>query len=269
MELMSQTVLVTGGTGNLGQLLVRQLMQTGMRVRVVSRRQPPPDDSSVEWCVGDLSTGEGLEQALDGVASVAHCATDGRSRDGDVKAARHLLNAAGRVGHPHIVYVSIIGVDRHPLTYYRAKYDTEQLIEQSTLPWTIMRASQFHDMLHFALHEAARLPVMPVLARTCFQTVDTAYVASRMTELIGTGPAGRVADLPGPQTLSMAEMARLYLHSAGRKRLVVPVMLPGRVPSAYRQGMHLAPKASHVGSCTFGEYLSAHPEVKIPAAVRR
>ncbi|MEV4919424.1 NAD(P)H-binding protein [Streptomyces tirandamycinicus] len=266
---MNEVTLVTGATGNLGGHVLAQLLARGRRVRALSRRPPATHGASaVDWCQADLSSGQGLARALAGVGTVVHCATDGRTRDGDVMAAQHLIRAAAKAGAPHLLFVSIIGVDRHPLDYYRAKYDTERLIETSGLPYTILRAAQFHDMLHYALDRASRLPVMPVLARTSFQSVDTPHVAARAVELSAVGPSGRVADLPGPDTLTMADMARILLRVTGRRRPILPVVLPGRVPGAYRQGLHLAP-APQPGSRSFEDFLKEGPAVKVPAAVRR
>ncbi|MFF4656441.1 SDR family oxidoreductase [Streptomyces sp. NPDC001381] len=265
---MNETILVTGATGNLGGHVLARLQAAGRGVRGLSRR-PPAEPGAGEWSAADLSAGSaGLGEALEGVGTVVHCATDGRTRQGDVQAARNLVAAALRGGRPHIVYVSIIGVDRHPLAYYRAKHEVEQLLEASGLPYTILRAAQFHDMLHFALSRAARLPVLPVLARTSFQTVDTAHVASRTAELAVDEPRGRVADLPGPQTLTMTEMARAHLRASGTRRPLLPVLLPGRVPRAYREGLHLAP-GPVPGSRTFEDFLAGAPAVRVPAAARK
>lgn len=266
---MNETILVTGGSGNLGSHVVDQLTRQGRQVRVLSRRpRSSGGTSAADWSVGDLATGEGLDRALDGVGTVVHCATDGRTPDGDVEATRNLLEAAARAGRPHVVYVSIIGVDRHPLPYYQAKYRTERMIRDSGLPWTTLRAAQFHDLVHFMLHQAARLPVMPVLAGTRFQSIDTAEVAVRTAELAVGGAQGRVADLPGPQTLTIVELARMYLRVTGRRRPVVPLVLPGKVGKAYRQGLHLAPEPLP-GGRTFEEFLRDRPKLKIPVAARR
>ncbi|MFE3326776.1 SDR family oxidoreductase [Streptomyces sp. NPDC059176] len=266
---MNQTILVTGGSGNLGSHVVDRLTGQGREVRVLSRHpRSGAGTSAADWSIGNLSTGEGLDRALDGVGTVVHCATDGRTPDGDVQATRNLLEAAARADRPHVVYVSIIGVDRHPLPYYRAKHRTEQVVRDSGLPWTVLRAAQFHDLVHFVLYQAARLPLMPVLARTRFQSIDVADVARRTADLAVGDAQGRVADLPGPQTLTMAEMARIYLRVTGRRRLVVPLLLPGKVVGAYRRGLHLAPEPLP-GGRTFEDFLRDRPELKIPEAARR
>jgi uncharacterized protein YbjT (DUF2867 family) len=238
-------ILITGGTGTLGSVLVRQLRAAGRPVRVLSRRPRPADaDTDLDWATGDLATGAGLEAALDGIATVIHAATDPRTSGSDVRAVNHLL-AAARTGHPHLVYVSIVGVDRVPLKYYGEKLAVERLVERSELPWTIQRITQFHTLVLTLLRGAARLPVVAVPAGTSFQPVDVPEAAAHLIRIAGGLALGRAPDLGGPQVRSAADLARAYLRSRGRRRPVVPVRLPGAVARAYRAGGHLAP--DHLG----------------------
>jgi uncharacterized protein YbjT (DUF2867 family) len=89
---------------------------------------------------------------------IVHCAS-GR---GDVTAGRNLIRAAQAVGSPHLVLISIAGIDRVPLRHYRAKLATERLTQASGLPWTILRATQFHDLILRLFTAQARLPVLAV-----------------------------------------------------------------------------------------------------------
>lgn len=91
---------------------------------------------------------------------MVHCASS--SRGGDEEAAGHLLAAARRAGVGHLVYISIVGVDRVPYGYYRAKYAVERWIERSGLGFTILRTTQFHDLLVSLFGTLARSPVMPL-----------------------------------------------------------------------------------------------------------
>jgi uncharacterized protein YbjT (DUF2867 family) len=216
--------------------------------RVLSRR-PGPGRT-----VGDLDTGAGLEDALRGAAVVVHAAsTPGH----DVAGTRRLVEAARRVGAaPHLVFVSIVGIERVPLRYYREKLAVEEVVTGSGLPWTIQRATQFHDLLDMLFTRLARLPVLPVLAGTAFQPVDVRDVAERLAALSGAAPAGRVPDLGGPQVLPMAELARTWLAARGIRRPVLPVRLPGAIGRGYRAGGHLAPEHAE-GRRTFAAFLSA------------
>jgi uncharacterized protein YbjT (DUF2867 family) len=97
--------------------------------------------------------------------------------------------------------------------------------------------------------------VVPVPAATSFQPIDAAEVADRLASLAAGPPAGRVADLGGPQIRPAAELLRAYLDAAGRRRPVLPVRLPGAVFAGYRRGGHLAPDRA-VGRRTWEEFLA-------------
>jgi uncharacterized protein YbjT (DUF2867 family) len=248
------TVLVTGGTGTLGRALVSRLRGAGTPTRVLSRRAGP------DRVVGDLDTGEGLDDAVRGVAVVVHAATRFRH---DVAGTERLVGAIRRAGtDPHLVFVSIVGVDRVPLPYYREKVAVERVVEGSGLPWTIQRITQFHTLLDMVFTPLARLPLlMPVLAGTDVQPIDVGDAAERLTALVARPPGGRVPDLAGPQVRSMADFAAAWLSARGLRKRLVPVRLPGRIARGYREGGHLAPEHAD-GTVTFDEFLSARYAVK-------
>ena len=140
---MTKRILVTGGTGRLGRVWVPQLVGVGHDVRVSTRSKR--ESAAHHWVVGELRTGSGLAEAVDGIDLVIHLATtNGR---GDRTATRALIQAARASGRPHLVYLSIVGIDDHALGYYRAKAECEALIQRSGLPWTILRTTQFHDLI--------------------------------------------------------------------------------------------------------------------------
>ena len=242
---MRRRIVVTGGTGRLGQVVVERLAERGVEVQSISRR-----NTTVSV---DLRKGTNIDQALAGAAAIVHCATtNGR---GDIVATRNLIEAARRAGDPHLVYISIVGVERVPMPYYRAKLAVEQEIEASGLPWTILRATQFHELVAQLLGLAARLPVMPLPTDFRFQPIDTGDVADRLAAL-ALGPSqGRVPDLGGPQILDIRQLAHIYLMLTGKRRPLVSVPVPGAIARAYREGRHLAPEHA-VGRRTFEEYLA-------------
>jgi uncharacterized protein YbjT (DUF2867 family) len=247
-----RTILVTGGTGTLGRALVPRLAAPATTVRVLSRRPPPAAAAPGTWATGNLRRGEGIGEAVSGAEVIVHCATG----IGDVTAAQHLIAAARRAGARHLVYISIVGIDQHPFAYYRAKLRCERLIADSGLPWTVLRTTQFHDLLVRMFGPLARGPALPVPAGTSFQPVDVTEVAGRLAGLAVGEPAGRVPDLGGPQVRTAASLARAYLAASGRRRPVLPVWLPGRAAAAFRQGRHLAPGHA-AGRVTFEQFLAA------------
>jgi uncharacterized protein YbjT (DUF2867 family) len=208
-------ILVTGGTGTLGRILVQRLTAEPDAQVRVLSRRPAP--------AGQLPAG--------------------------------WATADLRAGRPHLVYISIVGVDRVPVGYYKSKLEVERLVEGSGLPWTVLRTTQFHQLILRGCEMLARLPVLLVPAATSFQPIDAGEVASRLAEL-ATGPlAGRVPDMGGPEIRGAGDLARSYLEARGRRRRVLPVRLPGAAFAGYRNGYHLAPDHA-VGRVTFARFLT-------------
>jgi uncharacterized protein YbjT (DUF2867 family) len=253
---MNQPILVTGGSGTLGRGVVARLLAAGHQVRVLSRRpRPAGGPATAEWVTGDLLSGDGLAGAVTGVEAIVHCAGDPRRPRVDLDGTRNLLRAARAAGAPHLVDISIVGVDRVPYRYYRAKLAAEHLIEASGLPWTILRATQFHQLVLLVAERLARLPVVPAPAATSFQPIDAAEVADRLAMLVAGPPSGRVPALGGPQIRTATSLLRAYLHAAGQRRPILPIHLPGAVFAGYRQGGHLAPDHA-VGRRTWEQFLA-------------
>jgi uncharacterized protein YbjT (DUF2867 family) len=264
-------VLVTGGTGTLGRAVVRRLLDGGHAARVLSRRlrperEAPGEDADAgaagagpvpvaEWATGDLTSGEGLDAAVAGVRSVIHCATTGTRKD--VAGTHELTEALRRSGGmPHLVYISIVGADLVPLFYYRAKVEAERIVQNSGLPWTILRATQFHELIARITTVQRRMPVTLFPAGLSFQPIDAGEVAERLVELALGAPAGRVADMGGPEVRTSRELARLTLHAYGRRRPLLPLPLAGKAARGYRAGHHTTPGHA-VGRTTYAEYLAA------------
>jgi uncharacterized protein YbjT (DUF2867 family) len=238
-------LLVTGGTGTLGRAVLARLDEAGTDYRVLSRRPGPGH------VVADLVTDVGVETALTGVRTVINCATSPRN---DALAAHHLLEAARRQGAEHLVHVSIVGIDRIPLGYYREKLAVESLVAGAGVPSTVLRATQFHDLLVSLFTALSRSPVLVLPGGTRFQPVDVRDVAARLVRLSGAEPAGRVPDLGGPEVRDVRDLARSWLAAGTKSRLVVGVRLPGRLARAFREARHCTPEHAD-GTITFEDYL--------------
>ncbi|KOX15753.1 SDR family oxidoreductase [Nocardiopsis sp. NRRL B-16309] len=244
-----KSVLVTGATGTLGRPVTERLRAAGHRVRTLSRHADPDDPRAHAV---DLRTGTGLTEALDGADVVVHCASS--PTGGDIPAAAHLIRAARRAGIDHLVYISIVGVDRVPLGYYRTKHTVEQALAAGPLGWTVLRTTQFHDLVRALCARMARLPVLPC-PDIPLQPIDADEVAARLAQLAQGPPAGRVPDMGGPQVRTLPDLARAYLDARDLERRVRPIRLPGRMMAACREGGLLAPDRT-VGSTTFEEFLA-------------
>ncbi|MET7618615.1 NAD(P)H-binding protein [Streptomyces sp. NPDC005408] len=249
---MTSTILVTGGTGTLGRHVVPLLREAGRDVRILSRHRRESADG-IEYVAGDLLKGEGIEAAVEGVEIVLHLAGGPK---GDDEATRNLVRAASRAGVQHLVYISVIGADTVPVGWLTSKLGAEQAIAESGIPFTTLRAAQFHDLVLTVVEKMAKLPVIPVPGGLRFQPVDSGEVAARLVELTLDKPAGPVPDLAGPTVYGMAELCRPYLQARGKRRLMMPVRIPGKAGRAYRAGENLSLDGADAGKRTWEDFLA-------------
>jgi len=273
---MAAPLLVTGGTGTLGRLVVARLGDAGADVRVLSRHGRAPGETgdretgdrgtgnrgtAAEYVTGDLDTGAGVAAALAGTEVVVHCAG---SAKGDGRKAENLVRAAREAGTRHLVNISVVGADAIPVVsaadramfgYFAAKLAAERVVAGSGVPWTTLRASQFHELILMVARQMARLPVIPLPPGARFQPVDAGEVAARLAELALGAPAGLVPAMAGPQIYPAATLIRSYLQAAGRRRPIVPLPLPGGAARAVKAGANLAPDRA-VGVRTWEDFLA-------------
>lgn len=244
-------VAVAGGTGTLGRHVVTELAAGGHEVRVLSRSGP---DFPV-----DLTTGSGLERALAGCAAVvdASNATSARRAAQVLVAGSRLLLAAERqAGVGHHVCVSIVGCDRVPFGYYRVKAQQEQVVRAGPVPYSLVRATQFHELAATALAAAARFRVLPV-PPIRLQTVAAAEVARTVAGVVTGAPRGGAIQVAGPAQVTAADLARTWRSVTGRAAVLVPVPLPGKLGRALRDGGLTTDHPDVRGTITFAEWLAA------------
>jgi len=253
-------VLVTGGTGRLGRLVVSELVARGHDVRVLSRRAPSAGagQPGIAWVRGDLATGDGLTTALAGVRTVVDAANSGRRAEQVmVGGARLLLRAAADAGVQHVVGIGIVGAEAVAprMPYYRVKLAHEAVLTSGTVPWSLLRATQFHDFVGHTVAALARSPLVLAPA-ILLQPIDPTEVATALVEAVEEGPAGRLPDVAGPQAATLADLARIWLQTHGRPRPVLTVPIPGRVGRSVRDGA-LCNLDRAVGRTTFQAWTAA------------
>ena len=239
---------------------MRRLKEAHSDVRVLTR-QTGKRENAVRFISGDLLSDTGIEEAVGGVATIVHCAG---SNKGDETAAQHLVLAAARAGRPHIVNISVVGADRIPISgrvdramfdYFDMKRKAEEVIAGSGVPWTTLRATQFHDLIFMVVEAMAKSPIVPVPSGFAFQPVDSDEVAARLVDLASGLPSGLVPDMAGPRTYGAAELIRGYLERTHKRRILLPLRLPGKAARAIRDGANIAPNHA-VGTRTWEEFLA-------------
>jgi uncharacterized protein YbjT (DUF2867 family) len=244
-------VLVTGATGRLGKLLPDPLRAAGHTVRQLSRRGAGPGGVR-----GDLATGVGLAAAAGQAEVIVHAASDpqGDPWAVDVAGTRRQVEAVDRGRLRHLVYVSIVGVDRIPYGYYRAKFAAEQVLAASGLPVTLLRATQFHGFVDELLGMAHRGPVLPVPRDWRVAPVDAGEVAAQIVTLAGAAPSRGVVEFGGPEDRSVAELAHEWARRHAPETRVLALPVPGKLSAAFRDGAAV-PSGGARGRITYAEHL--------------
>lgn len=246
-------VVVIGGRGDLGARVVTLLRERGHGVESASRR------SGV-----DLTTGQGVTEAVAGAGAVVLCAMSPlRASAIEITGTEHVIAAARAQDRPpHLVGISIVGCDLSPYPYYRVKTRSEAVLDGSGLPVTVLRATQFHALAAF--FAGVRLGrVGLTIGEMAIQSVDIDFVAKRLADIAeGVAPRGyqRATDVAGPQILTAQQVAEAVARHDGRgapRLLRLPAV--GGTMTSFARGDNLPGEEVEIGGLSFEEWLATQP----------
>ncbi len=238
-------IAVAGGTGLVGRKVVESVHGLGAEPIVVARSKGV-----------DLNTGIGLDEVLedvDAVIDVTNIVTQNRRRATAFfeTSTRHLLDAEERQGVRHHVLLSIVGIDRVGFGYYQAKQAQEELVRRGPVPWTILRATQFHEFAGQMLGDGPVAVVPSMLS----QPVAAQDVADELVRLATAPAVGMAAELAGPRQERVPDMARRLASAKGSRSLVLTIPLPGATGRGMRTGALLPTGPGPRGTQTFDQWL--------------
>jgi uncharacterized protein YbjT (DUF2867 family) len=244
-------IAVIGATGAVGRHVVGELQQRGHEVVACSRATGQ-----------DVVTGEGVAAAFEGAAAVVDVSNVATVRRSTAlaffaPAARTVRDKARDAGVSHVVVLSIVGIDRmRALGYYDAKCTQERLVLNGDVPATVVRATQFHELVG-VVAARARLGPIAFVPSMRVQTVAARSVAAVLADAaVGAPWRGTRPDVGGPGPVAtMPELARAVLGRTGSRGVVVSLPLPPAASRPNRDGALLpAPDATLVGP-SFEEWL--------------
>ncbi|HEY2642385.1 MAG TPA: NAD(P)H-binding protein [Galbitalea sp.] len=241
-------IAIAGGTGVVGRYLVGALREAGHEVLVLTR--------STGF---DLMEASGLSTTLTGVDAVVDASGPaGSSGTASVRffttVTSNLLRAEEEAGVQHHVALSIVGAAKINAGYYAGKKAQENLVSAADIPWTILRATQFHE---FAAQLIPRGRVGPIQAVPAMrsQPIAAAEVAAVLAETATGDAQGLLPELAGPKEERMSELVRRYLRATGDDRPVLEVRVPGAWWRGLRDGSCLPGPGARLGKQTFSEWL--------------
>lgn len=240
---------IAGGTGLIGSMVTADARSRGHDVVVLSRAQ------GVDLTADPASVGDALA-GVDAVIDATNVVTLKRAASVAFfeGVTRTLLAAERAAGTGHHVALSIVGVDRAPYDYYAGKRAQELAVEAGGVPWTILRATQFHE---FAEQMYARATIGPlhVAPRMRTQPIAAREVAARLVDLAEAPPRTSYVELAGPREESLVEMIRQWARAAGHRGPIPAISLPGALGRAQRDGTLLPDSGAERGRETFADWL--------------
>jgi uncharacterized protein YbjT (DUF2867 family) len=209
-------IVVIGGSGLIGSKLVEKLRQAG------HDPLPASPDSGV-----DTLTGEGLQEALEGAQAVVDVSNapawdDAAVMDFFRTSSRNILAAETAAGVSHHVALSVVGTDRlQDSGYFRAKLAQEEAVKAASIPYTILRATQFFEFLGRLVDsstEGDTVHLPPVLIQP--EAADD--VAAALADVAESAPVNGIVELAGPEVFRFDELARRVLSAKNDPRRVTP-----------------------------------------------
>lgn len=244
-------IAVAGGTGTLGRHVVEELRARGHNVRVLSR-------SSAEYPV-DLCTGEGLEAALAGcdvVVDAANSTSPRTMRATLVDGTKRLVAAEHAAGVGHHVCVSIVGCDRVPMPYYKVKVAQEDAVMAGPVPWTIVRATQFHELIAGLFTATARARVLLAPKNVTMRPVAAVEAARAVADAAEAAPRHGRIEAAGPERTDLRTLAATWRTTTARRAALLPAPIPGRMGRALRAGHLASARPDAQGVTSFAEWLA-------------
>ena len=244
-------VAVAGGTGRIGRLTIEALHRAGHEGVAISRSAGQ-----------DLRTGAGLDAALQGVEVVVDVSNTPSQDEAEIvdffgSGTRNLLAAEQRAGVGHHVLLSIVGIDdKRTVPHYAGKRAQEALLDGGPIPWSIVRATQFHDFAAMAA-EWTESDGVATVAPLLVQPIDQADVASILADVAVGAPLGRRIDIAGPRTEDFVDMARRTFAARGKQIQLVPTWRG--IWNVELSGEAMLPDGAEVriGPTSFDDWLAA------------
>jgi uncharacterized protein YbjT (DUF2867 family) len=240
-------IAVIGGTGLIGSQVVTDLNAAG--------HEAVPHSKSTGV---DVISGQGLDEAMAGADVVVNLTNSPTFDDASLAffqtSMDNLLAAARRGGVGHFVILSIVGTDQVPeLDYYRAKTLQEELLAAGSIPYSIVRATQFMEFMDAVMSwtadaDTVRLPATPI------QPIASRDVAAAVAEVAAGAPLNGIRNIAGPEIFTLDELGRITLSHKGDNRTVVTDPTAGMF--AVVKGDVLTDKDAHLAATRYTDWLS-------------
>ncbi|UJR11299.1 hypothetical protein I4U23_015480 [Adineta vaga] len=261
-------ILVTGGNGVLGRAVSKLFLAEHINFVVGSRHKKTKNysnertdlDTNIEWIYMDLTKEEELDKiTFDNIDIILHLASSPNEtingQAADIVLTRNLLKTIQNKNIKHFIYISIVGIDRIPLAYYEGKLECERLVKESGVPYTILRATQFHEFAEDLTNKLLRFPICLVPKALKIQPIQVEAVAMELSKIMKTSPLNDTYDIGGKKIYNMGEIASSLLEARHESKWIINIPTFGGIMNAVAAGYSTCENIVS-SSNTWEEYLS-------------
>lgn len=256
-----EKVLVTGGSGTLGREVVDKLLSQQYETSILTSKENTVMPRGCRIYIGDLEKNTGLKEALENIDIIIHCASNPQnSLKVDIEGTKNLINATNRNRISRIIYISIVGVVKSDYPYYKTKVAVENMIKECGIPFTILRTTQFHNLILNIINGLERINgIINVPEGMKFQSIDVGEVAGYLVEMISEDDCGLLQERGGPEILGIEEMVKSYLEVSGLKNTFKLCEIKNERNDMFSSGINLCP-SNNFGKITWRQFLRTLPK---------
>jgi uncharacterized protein YbjT (DUF2867 family) len=250
-------MLVTGGAGQLGKMLLRQIDTNNLYIDALTRNRIIDSVTNIRYIHADLTQYETLKVLSTNYDVIVHCASNPKDSDAvDIEGTRNLLKAIKGNNIRNFVYISIVGVDKSTYTYYQNKLKAEQLIIGSGIPYTILRITQFHDFVNNRILNAGERETefLTIPEGLKFQSIDITDVCENIKELINSESSNSILDIGGPEILTIQNIVEAYQDIIKPNKKIKMTSDLNDFQKLFTTGINLSPERK-LGRITWRDYL--------------
>ena len=261
-------VLIVGGTGPVGQAISKLFLSSQTPFLIGSRNSKAIKNdndnadslSTSNWIYMDLTKNEGINKSIgDDVDTILYLASlpyeTINGQPIDITLTKNLLDSIPKKNIKHFVYISIVGIEKMSFAYYKAKLECERLIKESGIPYTILRATQFHSLVEDLGNYLLNYPMDSTAKVAKIQPIQVEAVAKELAKITKEPPLNGTYNIGGRKIYTMKEIAD-SLWEARREKTSVPEMpIISEILNDFAEGYNTCDNIS-LNSNTWEEYLA-------------
>ncbi|WP_335966698.1 NAD(P)H-binding protein [Galbibacter sp. PAP.153] len=250
-------ILLTGGTGQLGRMLLKQIDYEDFHIDILTRNKIIDTIKNVGHLNADLTKVETLSPLRLGYDIIIHCASDPKNSESiDIQGTQNLLKSIKGDRTKNFIYISIVGVDKSTFPYYRNKLKTEKLIVNSGIPYTILRITQFHDFIYDRILSTTRsedeLTTAPDGLK--FQSIDLIDVCGEILGLLKIKATNSTIQIGGPEILKISDITKNYQEVIRPEKKISLIPPHNDFQKLFTTGINLCPNHK-TGKITWRDFL--------------